>query len=70
MSADTRGGRADAARARRWRIARRWIYGVAIAAVPVAVYYRWIEPEAAPLFTPLILALVMVKSDGTPEGVE
>lgn len=70
MTATTRAARTDAARARRWRIARRWIYGVAIAAVPLAVYYKLIAPEAAPLFTPLILALFMVKKDGTPESTE
>jgi len=66
----TRTSLANAQRARRWRIARRWVYGVAIAAVPVAVYYKLIAPEAAPLIVPLILALVMVKKDGTPENTE
>lgn len=66
----TRATASAAAKARRWRIARRWVYGVAIAAVPLAVYYKLIEPEAAPLFIPLILALVMVKKDGTPENTE
>lgn len=70
MTEQTRATRADAARARRWRIARRWIYGVALAAVPVAVYYKLIEPGAAALFTPLIMAFFMVKKDGTPEEVE
>lgn len=64
---DTRTERTAAQKARRWRIIRRWVYGVAIAAVPLAVYAKWIQPEAAPLVLPLILALVMVRPDGTPE---
>jgi DMSO/TMAO reductase YedYZ heme-binding membrane subunit len=70
MTGQTRAERADATRARRWRIVRRWVYGVAIAAVPFAVYAGWIDPEASPIVLPLILALVMVKPDGTPEDVE
>lgn len=50
-----------------WANVRRWAYGVAIAFVPVAVYFKWIEPEAAPIILPLILALIMVKTpDQTP----
>ena len=66
----TRATRSAASKARRWRIARRWVYGVAIAAVPAAVAVGWIKPEAAPVIVPLILALVMVRPDGTPEDVE
>lgn len=66
----TRNALSAAQKARRWRIARRWVYSVAIAAVPVAVYLRWIQPEAVPVILPLILALVMVRPDGTPEVLE
>lgn len=42
---------------------RKYIYAVAVAFVPVAIYFRWIEPEAAPIVLPLILALLNL----TPE---
>ena len=40
------------------RPVRKWIYGIAIAAVPVLVYLRAMEPAAAALVLPLILAIL------------
>lgn len=39
---------------------RRWIYGLAIAALPVTVYYDLVEVEASPLWLAFILALLNV----------
>lgn len=46
---------------------RRWLYGVCIAAVPVAVYFGWLPPEAAPVILPLVLAVLNVQ-DADTEG--
>jgi len=62
----TRAHLAQIARARRWAAIRMWLYGVAIAAVPVAVYFGWIEPEASPIVLPLILAVLNVKRPQLP----
>lgn len=40
------------------RDGRKWIYGVALAAVPLLVLYGVIEEEAAPLWVAVIGALV------------
>lgn len=45
---------------------RRWLYGIAIAFVPLAVYLGWLEPEASPLVLPLVLAILNVQDDGAP----
>jgi hypothetical protein len=45
---------------------RRYIYGVCIAAVPVLVYFDLLPPEAAPVLLPLVLALLNVNDEGTP----
>ena len=37
---------------------RAWIYGIALAAVPVLVYTGVMEPEGAALALPLILAIL------------
>lgn len=42
---------------------RRYIYGVAIAAFGVAVFYGLIEPAASPLLAALVLALLNVNDD-------
>ena len=39
---------------------RRWIYGVAVAAFAVLVFYGVIAPEASPLILALVLALLNV----------
>lgn len=44
--------------------ARRWIYGVCIAAVPVLVYFKLLPPEAAPVLLPLVLAVLNVSDPG------
>lgn len=46
---------------------RRWLYGIAIAFVPLAVYLGWLEPEASPIVIPLILAILNVQDDGAPD---
>lgn len=45
---------------------RRWVYGVAIAFVPLAVYLGWLEPEASPLVLALVLAVLNVNDDDAP----
>lgn len=42
---------------------RKWIYGVAIAAFAVLVFYGVIDPEASPLLAALVLAILNVPSD-------
>lgn len=44
---------------------RKWLYGVCIAAVPVAVYAGWLPPEASPIILPLVLAILNVNDDAT-----
>lgn len=39
---------------------RVYLYGVAIAFVPLAVYLGWLAPEATPIVLPLILAIFNV----------
>lgn len=55
---------------RHYRIASRtvrlYVYGVAIAAVPVLVYAGVMDPTAAPIVLPLVLALLNL----TPADVE
>lgn len=45
---------------------RRWAYGVAAAAVGVAVFAGWLKPEAAPVVAPLLMALFYVDKTGQP----
>ena len=45
---------------------RRWVYGVAIAFVPLAVFLGWLKPEAIPVVLPLILAILNVQDEKTP----
>lgn len=49
---------------------RKYLYGVAIAAFPVAVYFGLIEPEAIPLVLPLIVALFNLTPKETPNPSE
>ena len=51
----------QADRARTWAKVRRWVYGICIAAVPLAIFLGWLPAEAAPLVLPLILAIFNVK---------
>lgn len=46
---------------------RRYLYGVCIAAVPVAVYAGWLPAEASPVILPLILAILNVNDDDTAD---
>ena len=46
------------------RTIRKYIYGIGLAAIPVLVYYKVMDPEAAALALPLLLALLNL----TPEG--
>lgn len=48
------------------REVRKYIYAVAIAFVPLAVYLGWIEPEASAIALPLLLAILNL----TPADVE
>lgn len=47
---------------------RRWAYGVAAAALGIAVFAGWVPPGASPVILPLILALFYVDETGTPKG--
>lgn len=47
---------------------RRWIYGVAVAAFAVLVFYGAIAPEASPLILALVLALLNVPGADSQEG--
>ena len=42
---------------------RRWIYGLAIAALPLLIYFGLVEPEAAPLWLAFVVALLNVRND-------
>lgn len=49
----TRAQRRAVMTARRWRILRRWIYSVSIAAIPLGgIYLKLIPAEAAPVILP------------------
>lgn len=43
---------------------RRYLYGVSIAFVPLAVYLGWIQPEAVPIVVPLAVAVFNVPKNG------
>lgn len=45
---------------------RRWAYGVAVAAIGVAVFAGWIPATAAPVIAPLLMALFYVDKTGEP----
>lgn len=45
---------------------RRYLYGVAIAFVPLAVWLGWLAPEASPIVVPLIVAIFNVPKDEQP----
>lgn len=47
--------------------ARRWLYGVCLAALPLLVWHGWVEPEAAPLWAAFVVALLNVKPDAPSE---
>ena len=47
---------------------RAWIYGIALAAVPVLVYTGVMEPEGAALALPLILAILNLNPDHKAEA--
>lgn len=46
---------------------RRWAYGVAVAAVGVAVFAEWLPASASPVVLPLLMALFYVSNDGEPK---
>ncbi|WP_341935507.1 hypothetical protein MRBLWO14_001159 [Microbacterium sp. LWO14-1.2] len=66
----TRRERRAAARATASRVltpaVRRWAYGVAVAAIGVAVFAGWIPATASPVALPLIMALLYVDDSGEP----
>lgn len=50
------------------RTIRKYIYGIGLAAIPVLVYYKVMDPEAAALALPLLLALLNLSpEDATDE---
>lgn len=46
---------------------RRWAYGVAAAALGLAVFAGWVPPGAAPVILPLIMAALYVDESGEPK---
>jgi len=42
---------------------RRWVYRLALAALPVLIHYGLVEPAAAPLWLAFVLALANVKDE-------
>ena len=44
-------------------VVRRWVYGTALASLPVLVFYGLVEPEASPLWAAFALALFNVKDE-------
>lgn len=50
--------------------ARRWLYGVCIAAVPVLVYFKLLPPEASPVILPLVLAILNVNESDADSPTE
>lgn len=45
---------------------RRWIYGLALAALPLLIYFGLVEPEAAPLWLAFVVALLNVRDEQSP----
>ena len=41
-------------------VVRRWIYGAAIAALPLLIYFNLVAPEAAPLWLAFVVAILNV----------
>lgn len=66
----TRAERRQQLRARSARVLtpafRRWAYGVAAAAVGVAVFAGWLPAAAAPVIAPLLMAVFYVDETGEP----
>lgn len=46
---------------------RAWLYGLGLASVPALVYFDLIEPEAAVLAGPFLLALLNVPKNENPD---
>lgn len=47
---------------------RAYIYHVALAAVPVAIWEGWMDPKLAPLALPLLVAILKLSPDTPPQG--
>jgi hypothetical protein len=45
------------------RPVRKYIYAVSVAAIALMIYAGWIEPQAAPVALPLIMALLNLTPD-------
>ncbi|MDL9978855.1 hypothetical protein [Microbacterium candidum] len=45
---------------------RRWLYGVSIAGLGVAVFYDLLPPESLAVWVPLVVALLNVPKEGGP----
>lgn len=48
-----------------WRAVRKYMYGVFIAALPIAILLGWFTPETAVLIVPLIVAVLNLKPEDT-----
>ena len=46
---------------------RRWAYGVAAAALGVAIFAGWVPAGAAPVIVPLLMAIFYVDDAGEPK---
>lgn len=45
---------------------RQWAYGVAAAAIGVAIFAGWLPPGVAPVIAPLLMAVFYVTENGEP----
>lgn len=50
----------------KWYLVRRWLYGVVSAGIPLAIYLGWLDPAAAPLIAPLVLAAFNTRPPAVP----
>lgn len=51
----------------KWYIVRRYVYGVAVAALGILTYHKVIPIEAVPVYLPLVLALLNTRPPATPD---
>ena len=50
-----------------WQLARRWLYGVSTAALALAVFYGYVDKDAAALWGALIAAIAYLHTPFPPE---
>ena len=50
----------------KWYLVRRWLYWFVAAAIPLAIYLGWLDPEVAPLVLPIVLAAFNTRPSVVP----